>query len=178
MGLLNKTKCYLAGPIEFADGSVWRKGISARLKLMGVTVFNPFEKPFVNSVEESDEVRQKLFALRANGKLQEVHEHMKRVVSDDLAQCDWSNFVICYINPVVPTFGTMSELTYSNICKRPIYIVTEGGRNCTPLWILGMIKPEFIFDSFELLMSHLQKMDKGEVLFDSPRWKILKEEYK
>ena len=60
MNLLEKTKTYLVGHMQYADGKDWRDYVEAELEPLNVTVFNPYKKPFVKDVEEDDAARQRM----------------------------------------------------------------------------------------------------------------------
>ena len=89
---------------------------------------------------------------------------------------DRCDFIICYINPNVGTFGTMEELTTAVRMKRPIFLVVEGGKKKTPLWIFGMLPHKYIYDSFEDVKKVLTSIDTGAKVLDSDRWRLFKPE--
>lgn len=176
MGILNKTKTYLIGPMEFEDGRAWRDDISDFLSKRGITIFDPYKKPFIGAFSESVEDRESLIEKRSNGRLGEIHEHMKMVRAQDLSMVDRSDFLICFISPNVPTFGTIEELVTAVRAKRPVFIVVDGGKNTTPLWLLGMFPPKYFYNSFEEVKDMLALIDDGKVEIDSDRWRLLKPE--
>ena len=58
--LLYKTKTYLVGHMQYLSGRDWRADITDHLKPLGITCFNPYEKPFVKDVEEDEETREQM----------------------------------------------------------------------------------------------------------------------
>jgi nucleoside 2-deoxyribosyltransferase/rubredoxin len=176
MNILDKTKTYLIGPMEYADGRKWREDMTSFLHQMGVTVFDPYKKPFTNAPQEDEQTHSKMAKLMNGGDFDEVHEHFKRVRAFDLSMVDRSDFIICYINPKVPTFGTIEELVTSVRMKRPTFVVVEGGKAKTPLWIMGMMPHKYIYNSFEELKLMLTNIDQGVKSIDSDRWRLFKPE--
>ncbi len=45
---LNKTRTYLIGQMQYMNGAPWRECVQEKLKKIGVVVFNPYDKPFIN----------------------------------------------------------------------------------------------------------------------------------
>jgi nucleoside 2-deoxyribosyltransferase len=177
MGILNKTKTYLIGGMQYVkDGQTWRDDMAAFFKDMGVTVFDPYRKPFINAPSEDKHIHDKMAALMKAGDYDEVAAHFKSVRAFDLSMVDRSDFVICYIDPTVPTIGTVEELVTSIRMKRPTFIVIEGGKVKTPLWILGMLPHKYIYNNFNEVKAVLTNIDTGVKSLDSDRWRLFKEE--
>lgn len=179
----------MIGPMEYKCGRGWREEMAKFLKGRNITYFDPYKKPFVNAVEEDEnthkalyaamEKGQDMFGLESDGLIKGydwVASHMKQVRSFDLSMVDRSDFIICYIDPSVPTFGTIEELVTAVRMKRPIFVVVEGGKSKTPLWVMGMLPHKYIYDTFEQVRDMLSKIDDGEVTIDSDRWRLLKPE--
>lgn len=177
MGVLTKTKTYLIGPMQYvSDGMSWRDDMTEFLNKMGIVVFDPYHKPFINAKEEDNETRHYLRSLMDAGRFNEVHWHMKEVRSFDLAAVDKSDFIIAFIDPSIPTFGTMEELAWAVRCKKPCFVVVDGGREQTPFWLMGMMPPRFFYNSFSSLKNMLMKIDNEEIEIDNERWRLLKPE--
>lgn len=176
MNILNKTKTYLCGPMQYADGREWREDMTKFLQTMGITVFDPYKKPFINAPEEDEGIHQRMNTLMENGEFDEVAEHFRTVRAFDLSMVDRSDFIICYINPSVPTIGTVEELVTSVRMKRPTFIIVEGGKSKTPLWIMGMIPHKYIYNSFQEVKNVLTNINSGVKSLDSNRWRLFKPE--
>ena len=178
-GVLDKTYTYLSGGMEYtSDGRTWREVATATLKEMGVKVFDPYHKPFTNSKEETPEVHKELILNRDTENYEPVAGHMKKVVADDLAMVDRSDFLIVYINPSTPTFGTTHELVVAVQQKKPVFVFVEGGVKNTPLWLLGVLPTRYFYNSLDELLEMLQGIDSGAVEIDSSRWRLFKKEYR
>lgn len=176
MNVLNKTKTYLVGSIQYEDGRGWREDMTRFLQEKNITVFDPYKKPFTNAPEEDEQTHARMQALMEAGEYDEVSAHFKQVRALDLSMVDRSDFIICYLNPKVFTAGSMEELVTATRMKRPIFLVIEGGKKKTPLWILGMIPHKFIYNNFDELKQMITHIDTGVKSIDSDRWRLLKPE--
>ena len=172
MNVLAKTKTYLIGPMQYAEGRKWRDDISDSLRAMDVTIFDPYKKPFINAPDEDEETHIKLVKLMNTGYHESVAEHMKQVRSFDLSMVDRADFIICYLDPKVPTFGTMEELSWACRCKKPTFIVIEGGKKKTPFWVMGMFPHKYIYSSFDEVVETLDGINNGEIKISSDRWRL------
>jgi nucleoside 2-deoxyribosyltransferase len=176
MNILKNTKTYLIGPMQYGDGREWREDMADFLKSKGITYFDPYKKPFINAPEEDEYIHQQMHNLMECGEFDEVVNHFKQVRSFDLSMVDRSDFIICYLDPKVPTYGTVEELSWAVRLKRPIFIVVEGGKSKTPLWVMGMLPHKYIYDSFEDVKNVLTNIDSGVKSMDSDRWRLFKPE--
>lgn len=178
MNLLNKTKTYLVGHMQYADGSSWRQYVRQQLSPMGITVFDPYDKPFIKDVDEGSEIRKSLSELMASEKYDEVQDRMKEIRIYDLNLVDRSDFIIAHIIPDVASWGSAEELVTANRSKKPIFLSVEGGKKKCPLWLLGTIPHRYIYDNLTDVISTINSIDRGEIKIDSDRWRLLREEYR
>jgi nucleoside 2-deoxyribosyltransferase len=165
--------------MEFvSDGESWRDKVSDTLTQMGVVCFDPYKKPFESDIKEDKESQNELREKRANGNLQDVHDHMREIIAADLAMVDRADFIIAYLNPDVPTFGTIHEIVVANQAKKPIFVFVEGGVKKTPLWMLGLLPVKYFYDDLDSLLKTIVDIDSGRKQIDSKRWRLFKEEYR
>ena len=176
MNLLAKTRIYAIGHMQYADGRGWREYVEEELKHLGITVFNPYDKPFIKDIDESEEVRSQLDDLMLGGKYDEVAGRMKIIRSYDLNLVDRSDFIIAHIIPHVASWGTAEELSVACHLKRPVFVSVEGGKSKTPLWMMGMLPHKYIYDSIEDVIDMIKKIDNNEIEIDSDRWRLLRKE--
>ena len=176
--ILNKTKVYLIGAMEYENGEGWRNKVKETLNPLGITTFDPYHKPFVDFISEDEEARRMLKTWMVDSEFDKVAERMKDVRRDDLRLVDLSDFFIVYINPKIPSWGSAEEIYWANRLKKPIFLFVEGGKTKTPLWIMGTIPHKYIYNSLEEILDTLKKIDGGEKAIDSDRWRLLKEEYR
>ncbi len=178
MGLLNKTSCYLAGPMEFdKNGQDWREKAKTTLIDIGVRVFDPYCKPFIDSdkLEEGENARALFYQWLKDGEFDKVAERMKPIRNFDLNCCDRADFLIFYINKNIPTFGTIEELAVSVAKKRVIFIYVEGGKVNCPLWLFGMLDHRYFYDSLEEILMKIKDIDSGREPINNDKWRLLKE---
>lgn len=178
-GVLWRTRCYMIGHMENANGEGWRKEAQSRLEKLGVICFDPYHKPFMNQYPETEEIRQNMNTAMDNGALGSVHEYMKRVRNDDLRLTDIPDFLICHMDdPTIASHGTSEEIYTANRAKKPIFISLGTGIASIPKWLLGALKPSYFYNSMDDMLNMLELIDKEKVRIDSDRWKLLRHEYR
>lgn len=176
MNLLQKTRTYLVGHMQYADGRNWREYVESELQPLGIVVFNPYSKPFVKDVDEDEPARTKLCQNMQDGHYSDVTKRMKQIRSYDLNLVDRSDFIIAHLLPSVASWGSAEEIVTAVRMKKPIFISMEGGKNKTPLWMMGMLPHHYIYDKIEDVVSMIKKIDLGEKEIDSDRWRLLRKE--
>lgn len=173
MNTLKNTRVYLAGNLEHSDDpDGWREAVRRELSLLSIKVLDPTKKVFEGQVLETAEDREHLKYLRGNGYLQAVRDYMVSVVQKDLRQIDLSDFVIFNIEVDKPTFGTIHELIVSVQQKKPIFVAV-GDVKKTPLWLLGIIKPQYFYNNVGEILVKLKSIDSGQTKIDSDGWRLL-----
>jgi len=178
MNLLKGTKTYLVGAMQYKNGRGWREKMTEDLSQMGIVCYDPYKKPFVVDVEESENAQNTLLNLINSGNFDEVCRRMKQIRTYDLALVDKCDFLICYIDPKIHTCGSYEELFWCNRLKRPVFLIIEGGKALCPLWLLGTIPHKYIYDNFDQVVEVLKRIDSGEKIMDSDRWRLLKPEFR
>ncbi len=174
--VLEFTKTYLVGHMQYSDGRDWREEVTAELTKLNITVFNPYKKPFVKDVEEDEEARKQMLSDMENGNFSDVADRMKIVRSYDLNLVDRSDFIIAHLLPDVASWGSAEEIVTAVRMKKPMFVSMEGGKKKTPLWLLGMFPHHFIYDSIEEVMEVIKKIHSGDIKIDSDRWRLLRKE--
>ena len=51
-----------------------------------------------------------------------------------------------------------------------------GGKSKTPLWLMGMMPHQYIYDSIEDVVAMLGEIDDGNKEIDSDRWRLLRKD--
>ena len=174
MSVLLKTKTYLIGPMQYAEdsGTQWRKYISGELNTLGITCYDPTIPMFTDDLDEVNSKSTRLQMMK-DGNYDEVASQMKRVRTHDLSLVDRTDFIYCYIDPKIPSLGTDEEFVTANRMKKPIFVVVEGGKKNSPLWLMGQIPHKYIFDYHELAIDKIKQIDNNEIKIDSSRWRLL-----
>lgn len=180
MNILNKTKVYLVGGIENfgIEARTWREYTSSKLHQIGVKCFDPFKKPFLNSVEEDEKTRDILLKLMSDGNYKHVREHMRRVRAFDLRLVDLSDFVIACISPTKASWGSADEIFTALRLRKPTFIVVEGGVSKTPLWIVGSIPTEYLFNNLDECLNRIIDINSGKYPIDDKYWRLLDEKFR
>lgn len=174
MGILYKTKCYLIGAIENdAQGLEWRQKIEDELKDTGIVFLNPYNKPFLFAINETEEFKQKLRDLRQYGRYDELAAIVKQIRREDLSLVDRSDFVIFYYDITKPTCGSWEESFLAVKIKRPVFIIIKQGKKQCPIWLFGCLPHKYIYSSEDEVIDVLKKIDGGNKTLDSDRWRLL-----
>jgi nucleoside 2-deoxyribosyltransferase len=176
--LLKGTRVYTIGSMEYEDGQGWRNEVKDALNPLGITVFDPYHKPFVNEIKEDNDARYTLKHWMETNDFEKVSARMKEVRRDDLRLVDISDFFIVYINPKIPSWGSAEEIYWANRLKKPIFLFVEGGKNKTPLWIMGTIPHKYIYNNLQEIIDLLISIDAGKKKLDSTRWRLLRPEFR
>ena len=174
--LLYKTRTYLVGHMQYASGRDWREYVEQELLPLDIGIFNPYKKPFVKDVDEDEDTRLSITHCMEHGYFNDVAERMKLIRSYDLNLVDRSDFIIAHLLPEVASWGSAEEIVTAVRMKKPLFISMEGGKHKTPLWMMGMLPHNYIYDSIEEVVDMIKQIDNGSKKIDSDRWRLLKRE--
>ena len=178
LNLLDKTKTYLVGHMQYLSGRNWRQEIAEKLRDLNITCFDPYKKPFMKDVEEDEASRQEMETWMKTKQYDRVTEKMKIVRAYDIKLVDRSDFIIAHLVPDVASWGSAEEIVTAVRMKKPIFVSMEGGKAKTPLWMLGMLPHKYIYNSLEEVVEMLCAIDNGNKKIDSDRWRLLRKEYR
>jgi hypothetical protein len=178
MRLLNKTKTYLVGHMQYLSGRDWRADVTEALEPLGITCFNPYKKPFMKDVEEDEGSRQEMETWMKTKQYDRVTTRMKTVRSYDLNLVDRSDFIIAHLVPDVASWGSAEEIVTAVRMKKPVFVSMEGGKAKTPLWMLGMFPHKYIYNNIDEIVEMLRAINNGEKEIDSDRWRLLREDFR
>jgi|TARA_B000000565_G_scaffold179069_1_gene135769 hypothetical protein len=176
MEVLEKTRTYLVGHMQYANGRNWRDYVEEELEKLNITVFNPYKKPFIKDVDEGEETRLSLDHCQKHGYYNDVAKRMSLVRSYDLNLVDRSDFIIAHLLPEVASWGSAEELVTAVRMKKPVFISMEGGKSQTPLWIMGMLPHHYIYNSIEEVLDMIHQINDGKKDIDSDRWRLLRKD--
>lgn len=176
MDILDECVCYLIGGIEFMsdDGIGWRQKLIDMSWDNGVRVkfIDPCNKP-VKIAGEIGPEKKKLQRLKEEGQWAEVKKIIHKIRRYDLRFVDYSDFLIVYIDPSVPTCGTWDEVFSAEDQKKPILVICKGGAVKAPVWLLDVVRTEEIFENLEDLVNHLVGINNGTIAMDD-RWVLIR----
>lgn len=176
MNLLNKTKCYLIGHMQYADGRGWRDIVKKELSSCNINFFDPYHKPFLHEVPEDEGSRDEMKRWMETEQYELVSERMWAVRGYDLRLCDICDFFIAHIIPEKASWGSAEEITTVIRQKKPLFLSIEGGKKKTPLWLLGAIPHKYIYNNIDEVITTIKNIDVGIIKMSSDRWKLLKED--
>jgi len=173
MNLLKNTIVYLAGALENAtDGESWRNRLAPQLENLGVKVLDPTKQMFFAQSAETPEIREQLKIWRQEGNFSAIHDFMKEVIRRDLRAVDISTFIVCKLEPDIPSFGTIHEVVVAATQRKPLLFILEDKKKM-PLWLIGMVNMDYVFDSEWGLLTYLKLANDGLIKLDTKYWKIL-----
>jgi hypothetical protein len=178
VNLLENTKTYLVGHMQYLSGRDWRREVTEKLGKLKITCFDPYKKPFVKDVGEDEASRREMETWMKTKQYDRATERMKTVRAYDLNLVDRSDFIIAHLVPDVASWGSAEEIVTAVRMKKPIFVSMEGGKSKTPLWMLGMLPHKFIYNSVEEIIDMLHAIDSGSKPIDSDRWRLLQKQFR
>ena len=161
---LNRLKSmtvYLSGPIDDASdkGAQWRDDITPFLTNMNVKVINPLKHTFCG-IQELNEIKRPLIAsLLESGNIEKVHKEIKQFNRWDLHSVDISTFVIVNYDTSCHMCGTYHELFTAAREHKPVLLVCKKPINKLPMWIYGIVEPQYMFESWDQLKIYLSRLN-------------------
>jgi nucleoside 2-deoxyribosyltransferase len=165
---------------SMADFESWRDKITIGLKRLGIICLDPTKETFCNTSAESMDVRDKLIKMRESGidgDYEKVQKVMTAIVRKDLRLVDISDFIICFLTPESPTYGTTHELVNAAMDKKPILFVMRDWKK-VPLWLLRYVNKKDIFPDIDSILNYLSDINDNKIVLDEAKWKLLKLEYR
>jgi len=164
MGYLKDKSVYLAGNIHTTEkndyGKGWREIITPLIASLDIKVINPCVEGFGDSKEGITYFR----SLIKERKFEQLKKDFYRVIRKDLKAVDKCDFLICYHNPKMPTVGTVHEIVNATNEKKPVLILCDEQHidDLNP-WLLTLIKPQWLFTSWDDMFIYLRKIDNGDI---------------
>ena len=165
-GLLNAARVYLSGPMDFVASRAveratgWRTRVGEFLRALGVTVFDPWEKPAVRGMHEYGTEGEKTTDARAAWTYDRTRKGIKdrAAVAEsfwpamhiDLRMVDTSDFVVVYCPTNIYSVGTPHEIILARQQRKPVLFVS----------------PYVAFDAFHELKDHLADDKEGTQLLE------------
>lgn len=157
------------------SGKTWRSYIQEELRALNIKFFDPSQDNFIESLDEIDS-KEKRLALMKDHNFDKIQKEMKFVRSYDLNLVDRSDFLVGHIIPKLASWGTAEELYTANRMKKPIFLSVDGGKEKTPLWLMGTLPHKYIYNDIDSIVKKIKSINSGETTIDSKRWRLLKNE--
>jgi hypothetical protein len=140
--ILRGARVYLSGPMDFVASraeekrSGWRTRVGQFLRALGVTVFDPWEKPEVVGMphygkedEFSNEERhQWTFEDNEEGARVRARlgDHFWSTLHIDLRMVDTSDFLVAYVPTNIYSVGTVHEIVFARQQHKPVLFVSPA----------------------------------------------------
>ena len=171
MSKLKGMRTYLAGAMDRVPdgGTGWRNRITPMLKSLGVTVFDPCDKPIEVGIED-ESVRKDIEHLKQTKQFDKIRDEYRVIRTLDLRCVDISDFIIASIDIDVHACGTYEEITTANSQKKPVLVWCQQGKENAPNWLFFMLPHEHIFGSLDDLLEYLLNLSSGRDDSHFKRW--------
>lgn len=177
--ILSGTKAVVISPMEedIKRGESIRLKIKKELNKLNITLWDHYDRPFIEKIEESEQTHSLLKHYRESGQYDKISEY-RSIRLQDLAMVDAANFIICIFEKKTFSAGTMEEFFWANRIKKPIFFIWGDGKENCPFWIFWTIPHKYIYSSIDEALDMIRKIDSGEKEIDNSRWRLMKEEYR
>ncbi|MEO0448678.1 MAG: hypothetical protein AAF191_21655, partial [Verrucomicrobiota bacterium] len=136
--LLQQTRCYLSGPMDFVGSRVvekylgWRTILTPILKCLSISVLDPWNKPCVRG-HNDDYGREGLIPTKSQYEedFWTNHETRARFEQDfwetvhiDLRMTDISDFVVAFVPTNIYSVGTVHEVITARNQWKPVLLIS------------------------------------------------------
>lgn len=137
---LRGARAYLSGPMDFVANredeklAGWRVRIGEYLRSLGVTVFDPWNKPLVRGLHEYGREDLKTIERRDRWtfdaseegavRRHELADYFWETLHVDLRMVDLCDFVIAYCPTNVYSVGTVHEIVLARQQRKPVLLVS------------------------------------------------------
>ena len=135
--ILEKTRCYLSGPMDFVGSRViekylgWRAILTPILKAFSIRVLDPWNKPMIRGHENygqegivpNKEQYERDFWTNAGTRAQFERDFWE-TVHIDLRMTDISDFVISFVPTNIYSVGTVHEIIVARNQRKPVLMVS------------------------------------------------------
>lgn len=178
MNKLKEAICYLSGAIDKAHdlGKGWRKEFIQKTNHIGMQIIDPCQKPASFVHEVNGDVRT-VSVMREQKNWIELQKFVKKFRREDLRFTDVSDFLVVYIDPEVPSYGTLDELFTAEDQQKPCLCICKGGIENLPTWLFGVFKLNEVFSSVDECVEYLNKINSGDInIEDDRRWVLFRKE--
>lgn len=164
--LLQGTRVYLSGPMDFVASRAnekkygWRNRVGEFLRELGVTVFDPWNKPDVRGLHDYGREGIDTTTIREKWTFEPTPEAAKiratltgkfwETLHIDLRMVDTADFVIAYCPTSIYSVGTPHEIILCRSQRKPVLFVS----------------PPVTFPSLTKLKDHLKGSAEGTKILD------------
>ena len=174
--VLDMAHVYLGGAIDDAadHGKGWREYFKQKMieKEINLVVLDPTHKlrSLISESEDQKLIHQK---LKREHRWEELSAFMKKVVKEDLAQVDFSDFLVVKVDTRFHACGTYCEIQIADIERKPILVIVEGGVEKAPSWLFGILDYQLMFNNEDECIEYLDMVNKGLIEL-SYKWVLIR----
>jgi hypothetical protein len=175
-GKLKEAIVYLSGSIDNAKdlGKGWRNQFIEQSRHLSMQIINPCNKPSSSVHEVIGDVRT-VTKMRQEKDWVVLQKFVKQFRREDLRFTDVSDFLVVYIDPEIPSWGTPDEIYTAERQKKPCIAIVKGGIEKLPTWLFGVFRLDEVFSSIEECVHYLNQIDSGEIEMDR-RWVLFRKQ--
>jgi len=154
------------------DGIEWRQEFREKCGKAGLNFkfFDPTDKPEGVAPEIGMEKYEIKKALE-EGNWEYASKKSREVRHVDLRMIDNTNLYVVYIDLKIHSCGTYNEFFEAERQEKPLFVIMapHHKKYDIPLWLVGIVKEEEVFEGVDKCVKYLQKIDDGKVKLDD-RW--------
>lgn len=135
--ILEKTRCYLSGPMDFVGSRVvekyfgWRAILSPILRCFSIRVLDPWNKPMIRGHEKygqegvlpNKEQYEADFWTNAATRVRFERDFWE-TVHIDLRMTDLSDFVVAFVPTNIYSVGTVHEIIVARLQQKPVLMIS------------------------------------------------------
>jgi hypothetical protein len=167
---------YLSGPIQYAQdyGVDWRRSFVTKVREynLPIHIIDPCNK----QDKRFDEIgvwRSRLRDMKLAGDFEGVRDAMKKIRRWDLRAVDLSDSVVFYIDPKIPTMGTIDEIVTAERQQKPVLAICNCNMSDVPDWLFTIVRHTEMFGSVDACVDYLACIDYGSFVADD-RWVMIR----
>jgi len=174
MSELDGIKVFLSGGMDRCadDGIGWRKELREKcLKSeLNFKFLDPTDKPDGVAPETGIEKYVIKEAL-VKGDWEFAAEKSREVRHVDLRMIDKTDLYVVYIDLQIHACGTYNEFFEAESQHKPLFVIMapHHKKYDIPLWLVGIVKEDEVFEGIDECVEHLKRIDDGKVKLDD-RW--------
>lgn len=175
MNRLYGNMVYLSGAIDRTTDNQardWRLEITPFLNSLGIIVLDPCHKALLTPIENEREIFIKLAQEEKWANFKHFGKDVRRI---DLRMVDKSDFIIVKIDMDIYQAGTIEEITWANIQRKPVLVWCPKGIKELAGWFKLMFPLDLIFDDLDDLKNYISDTNDApdEFINDLGRWRFL-----
>jgi nucleoside 2-deoxyribosyltransferase len=165
---------YLSGVIDRVsdkDAKNWRIEITKFLNTLGIIVLDPCHKQLLTPIENEREIFTRLTQEKKWAEFREFGKEIRRV---DLRMVDKADFIIAKIDMGVYNCGTIEEITWANMQRKPVILWCPSGIQDLAGWFKLMLPMDLLFEKLGDVKDYIIDIGSAPIdkIDDLGRWRF------